>query len=112
MYENEVERPALELVVTLLNINEGRNRELMEQCRILREYAQYVARVRSYVGDMSLEDAVNRAVEECIREGILKEFLRKNRAEVVVVSIFEYDKEEEERNNPGKRKNLYFKRAG
>lgn len=97
MYENEVERPALELVVTLLNINEGRNRELMEQCRILREYAQYVARVRSYVGDMSLEDAVNRAVEECIREGILKEFLRKNRAEVVMVSIFEYDKEEEEK---------------
>ncbi len=38
-----------------------------------------------------------RAITECISEGILAEFLRKNRAEVVKVSIFEYDKEKEEK---------------
>ncbi len=31
--------------------------------------------------------------EECIREGILKEFLEKNRAEAKNMSIFEYDQE-------------------
>lgn len=36
-------------------------------------------------------------MEECIQNGILKEFLQKNKAEVIAVSIFEYDKEEEER---------------
>ena len=36
----------LELKVLTLNINEGHNRELMEQCQSLREYAQYVAKVR------------------------------------------------------------------
>ena len=46
---------------------------------------------------MQLETAVQKAVDECIQEGILEEFLRKNRAEVIAVSIFEYDKEEEER---------------
>ena len=45
---------------------------------------------------MPLDDAVNRAVEECIRENILADFLKKNRAEVIKVSIYEYDKELEE----------------
>ena len=76
---------------------EGSNRELMEQCQILREYAIYVARVRKYAKYMQLETAVQKAVDECIQEEILEEFLRKNRAEVIAVSIFEYDKEEEER---------------
>ena len=46
---------------------------------------------------MGLDAAVHRTVDECIQEGILEEFLRSNRAEVEKVSIFEYDKEEEER---------------
>ena len=69
----------------------------MEQCKTLREYAQYVARVRKYAARMELDAAVNLAVEECIAEGILEEFLRANKNEVVSVSIFEYDKEKEEK---------------
>lgn len=69
----------------------------MEQCRILREYAQYVAKVRRYSQEMELNDAVEYAVNESIQEGVLKEFLQKNRAEVIGMSIFEYNKEEEER---------------
>lgn len=38
-------------------------------------------------------DAVNKAVEECINENILADFFRQNRAEVVSMSIFEYDQE-------------------
>ena len=40
---------------------------------------------------------VNRAVDECIRNGVLEDFLKRNRAEVVMMSIFEYNQEEEER---------------
>ena len=80
-----------------LNINEGHNERLMEDCQILKEYAQYVARVRNYKGEMDLDAAVERAVKECIHEGILEQFLRENRAEVIAMSIFEYDQEEEER---------------
>ena len=88
----------LELKVKMLNINEGHNRELMEQCRILQEYAMYVAKVRGYTrAGLNLNEAVERAVDECIREGILAKFLSTNRAEVISVSIFEYDKEEEEK---------------
>ena len=69
----------------------------MNSCHVQQEYARYVARVRKYVAEMPLDEAVERAVTECIREGILAEFLKKNRAEVVKVSIFEYDKEKEEK---------------
>ena len=67
------------------------------KCRILGEYAQYVDRVRKYAAQMDLNDAVERAITECIQEGILAEFLQQNRAEVYKVSIFEYDKEKEEK---------------
>ena len=89
--------PKLELIVTVLNVNEGHNADLMQHCSMLKEYAQYVARVRHYASDMPLNQAVKRAVDECIREGILAEFLARNRNEVISMSIFEYDKELEEK---------------
>ena len=96
-YEHFEGEPNLELKVMVLNINAGHNAELMEQCRMLKEYAQYVARVRGYTASMKLEEAVRRTIKECIAEGILADFLRKNRAEVEMVSILEYDKEYEEK---------------
>ena len=96
-YINKVTEPALELKVTVLNVNEGHNEELMKHCTTLKEYAQYVAKVRRYAADMGLEAAVKRAIDESIAEGILEDFLRKNRAEVEMTSIFEYNKEEEEK---------------
>ena len=89
--------PKLELIVTVLNVNEGHNADLMQHCSMLKEYAQYVARVRHYASDMPLNEAVKHAVDECIREGILAEFLTHNRNEVISMSIFEYDKELEEK---------------
>ena len=82
--------------VLTLNINEGYNQELFEQCTILRKYTEYVTRVRTYAKKMPLETAVNQAVNTCIRDNVLAEFLRRNRVEVIAMSIFEYDKKEEE----------------
>ena len=96
-YENMSGEPNLELKVIILNINVGHNKKLMEECQTLREYAQYVAKVRRYSEEMKLNTAVECAVSESIQEGILKEFLQKNRAEVIAMSIFEYNEEEEKR---------------
>lgn len=54
---------------------------------------QYVDQVRCYNWEMDFQEAVERAVSECIGEGILEEFLRANRAEVIQMSIFECDEE-------------------
>jgi hypothetical protein len=83
----------LELVVLQLNINPGYNEDLMANCRTLHDYMQYVEKVRRYSRQMDFADAVEQAVSECISEGILEEFLRENRAEVIQMSIFEYDEE-------------------
>ena len=83
----------MELKAVMLNINKGHNRKLMETCKTLQDYAEYTLRVRTYAAEMSLDEAVERAITECIREGILAEFLKKNRAEAKKVSIYEYDEE-------------------
>lgn len=96
-YETPTADPKLKLKVLTLNINEGHNKDLMEQCHTLREYAQYVAKVREYARTAELNTAVEQAVNDCIQSGILAEFLRKHKSEVIAMSIFEYDKEEEEK---------------
>lgn len=96
-YYTKEEEPELELKVTVLNINKGNNRELLAKCKTLREYMQYVDCVRRYTAmpGMTLDKAVTRAVDECIKKGILGDFLRKNKAEAISVSIFEYNEAEE-----------------
>ena len=96
-FENLPGNPKLELEVLTININEGHNEELMEHCQTLKEYAKYVNCVRKYARELELNEAVKLAVDECIRNNILSEFLRANKSEVISMSIFEYDKEEEER---------------
>lgn len=49
--------------------------------------------MKKYAKKMKLDEAVERAVDESIKKGILREFLRKHRAEAIAVSIFEYDEE-------------------
>ena len=89
------EEPSLELKVLVLNINQGNNKELLEVCRTLREYMIFVDRIRLYTKTMELDAAAERAVDECIHEGVLSDFLRKNRGEAIEMSIFEYDEERE-----------------
>ena len=89
------EEPNLELKVQVLNINQGKNKELLELCRTLKEYMIFVDRIRLYTKTMELDAAAERAVDECIHEGVLSDFLRKNRGEAIEMSIFEYDEERE-----------------
>ena len=94
-YEQKMDNPELELKVTMLNINLGKNSELMEKCKTLFEYMQYVEKVRKYSSIMNINQAVETAVNESIKEGILSDFLLKNKAEAIQMSIFEYDEEKE-----------------
>ena len=83
----------LELTVLQLNINEGYNQNIVTRCPALCGYVKFVTRVRENRKTMPVSEAVDHAVKSCIRDGILEDFLRKNRAEVVKMSIYEYDEE-------------------
>lgn len=54
---------------------------------------QYVDTVRIFLKDYSLEKAVPLAIDYCLKNDILKDFLLANKAEVIAMSIFEYDEE-------------------
>ena len=92
-FSKKQDKPELELTVTVLNINVGNNAEILGNCKTLREYMQYTDKVRRYALQMPIEAAVECAITECIKEDILADFLKKNRAEAIEVSIFEYNEE-------------------
>lgn len=93
LFHPTTDQSALELKAVMLNINKGHNQELMNACHTLRDYSEYVARIRTYSAEMPLTDAVEKAITECIHENILRDFLLKNRAEAKAMSIYEYDEE-------------------
>ncbi|MCI8938677.1 MAG: hypothetical protein HFH12_01580 [Dorea sp.] len=75
--------PCLNCRATLLNINCGHNREIMERSQTLKDYSVYIQRIRdNKVSGISISEAVEKATKTCIRDGILKDILIKNSAEV------------------------------
>lgn len=88
-----MEQPELELTCRVYNINCGRNKALLDACPVLREYMLFVDYVREYhanQGYENLEMAINLAIDRCIRENVLKDFLVENRSEVVKVTQLDY----------------------
>ena len=86
--------PSLECSALMLNINLGHNRELMDNCRKLWEYAVFVERIRERLAaGEQLEDAVKQAVDICMKEGVLADILRTQRAEVEELMWAEFNEE-------------------
>ena len=86
--------PALECIATMLNINYGHNKELMEKCQRLREYAVFVETVRQELASgTDFDQAVANAVDICINGNILKDILTDQKAEVIQMILETYDKE-------------------
>ena len=78
----------------MLNINYGHNQELMKHCRRLEEYSIFVQCVREYIqSEPSVEDALEKAIDTCINQDVLADFLKKHRAEVTNMILTTYDKD-------------------
>lgn len=117
LFQRPVEDPSIELIVTCLNVNEGHNKELMDACKALKGYSIFVAKVRKYreegiirynashstplniLADNSeimkeiVSTAVNKAIDKCIEEDVLRSFFTEYREEVSKVAILEYSAE-------------------
>ena len=85
----------IEVTVTMLNINYGRNRELMEACKPLAEYAWFIEEIRKNQSKgMDIESAVDKAVDDMPDGYEIKMLLIENRAEVKNMCITEYNEAE------------------
>ena len=84
----------IEVKVTMLNINYGKNKKLMEACKPLNEYAWLVDKIRTYQKNkQNLESAVDLALAEMPDDFIIKKFLLSNRAEVKGMFLTEWEQE-------------------
>ncbi len=92
-YEHLTEKPELELICRVYNINHGRNRELLDRCPVLKGYMTFVDYVREYHREKdydNLTDAIEKAIDRCIREDILADFFGERRSEVLKVMELDY----------------------
>ncbi len=69
----------------------------MDRCEPLKEYSEFIGCIRSNLKTMDKGEAVDSAIDYCIGNGILKDFLTNNRNEVRSMSLFEFDAEEHEK---------------
>jgi hypothetical protein len=84
--------PCLECKVKMLNINRGHNRELMERCQRLWEYAEFIGCVKANLQEgMVINDAIWAAIDDCTQRGILTDVLSRCKSEVFHMILTEYD---------------------
>ena len=87
--------PALELVVRVININEGRNKDIAARCKKLSEYSAFVARVRSFEKELGdRKEAIKDAVKYCQKHDILGMFLKLHAGEVLNMLFTEWNMED------------------
>ena len=99
--------PGYEWTVYVINVNAGRNKKIMDKCMPLNAYAVFVQRVRDNIAaGMTLDRAINEAVDYCIEHNLLATYFAENRGRVVkmvhtkyAVKIYEDALREEERKN-------------
>jgi hypothetical protein len=98
LYRDRKDMPALDLEVTVLNINEGHNREMLERSKYLGDYSAFIEKVREYESAAEganyqerLGKAVTKALNWCVENGVLPEFLNKHGSEVKNMLLTEWD---------------------
>ena len=81
-----------EWTATVYNINDGHNKDLMNKCKILQEYATMVAKIREFrQKGCDLDMAIEEAIEYCLTHEVLKDFLLEHKSEVADMLRMEYD---------------------
>ena len=93
-FQQPTAQPDIEVVAHMLNINYGHNKELMERCQKLKEYAQFIDIIRHYLREnkqWSNEQAISKAIDDCIKNNILRDILQKERLRVMASILSEFD---------------------
>ena len=84
------EKPALELIVSVRNINYTKDSKILRVCKPLKEYTLFVEAVRRHT-KLDSENGFQNAIKECIQNDILREYLQRKSREVINMLIAEYD---------------------
>lgn len=84
--------PALECRARVLNVNDGHNLELMNKCKRLMHYSQFITKINQNIeAGMPLNHAIDEAIDYCLERDMLTDVLLKNRSEVSHMLLTEFD---------------------
>lgn len=79
----------LEVNVTVINVNYEKGAEILERCKTLREYSEFIHLIREKQSNgYDLKSAIEESIKECMENDVLREFL-KGRGGDVVSFLFE-----------------------
>ena len=88
-------KPDIEVTVSMININYGRNKELLDSCKPLNDYSWFVSKIvekqRVVGGDLEL--AIDETLVEMPDDSVIKQFLLDNQEEVKLMCITEFNDE-------------------
>ena len=82
----------LELTVKIININQRNHHPILKNCKMMQEYSIFVETVKKWK-EMDPQNGFQKAVEECISNNILCEYLKRKTKEVLNMLLAEYDYE-------------------
>ena len=83
-YLEKTEHPMLELEVKVININPSSGHRILKECRPMYEYSWFIQQIKNYLADgWSRDDAITQAVQDCLDNGIMTEFMREHGSEAV-----------------------------
>ena len=86
------EKSSAQFAAHMINVNAGHNSGIMKKCPKLYQYSLFIEEIRmNQKKKMALKEAVEQAVDSCIKKGILTDILLGNKAEVTDMILEEYD---------------------
>ena len=94
-YLEKTDTPMLELNVKVININLPVNHTLLKKCRPLYEYSWFIQKIKEYMAvEKNLDKALTQTIEDCEREGIMVDFVRKHGSEAVNMLFTQWNMED------------------
>jgi len=78
-----VDKIPLELIAQVYNINHGHNPEILKRCETLENYSKFVNKLQEFQKKgVKLEESIRPVIEYCIKNNILKKYLKEHGSEV------------------------------
>ena len=87
-----IEDSSLELIVKVININQQNHHPLLKNCQTMYEYTVFVETVRKWK-ELDPQNGFQKAIEECIANNILRDYLKRKTKEVLNMLLAEYNYE-------------------
>lgn len=82
LFQKPTDNPDIELICTVYNINPEKSQDILGSCSVLSDYTTFIEKIREYESKDN-DTPIESAIEWCIRNHILEDFLKSRKPEVL-----------------------------